>query len=155
MIREQNGTATTLQVTGADAQRIVGADGAIWLRLAKTGSTYKAYYSSDGSVWRYMGATTLNVEATQAGLLAFNRGGNSTDLDVAFDYFRIASAGDAVPRLIAEADGRGRRHGAGDAVADARRAGDVRRVHAGRGEGLHGVDDRDRDLHGRRRGAVR
>ena len=36
VIREQNGTATTLQVTGADAQRIVGADGAIWLRLAKT-----------------------------------------------------------------------------------------------------------------------
>ena len=27
-------------------------------------------------------------------------------------------------------------------VAHARRAGDLRRVHAGRGEGLHGVDDR-------------
>ena len=65
VIREQNGTATTLQVTGADAQRIVGADGAIWLRLAKAGNTYKAYYSSDGSVYRYMGSTTLNVEATQ------------------------------------------------------------------------------------------
>ena len=35
-LREQNGTATTLQVTGDDAQSIVGADGAIWLRLAKT-----------------------------------------------------------------------------------------------------------------------
>ena len=96
-LREQNGTATTLQVTGADAQRIVGADGAIWLRLAKTGNTYKAYYSNDGSVWRFFGSTTLNVEPARAGLLAFNRGGTSTDLDVAFDYFRIASRGDPVP----------------------------------------------------------
>ena len=41
--------------------------------------------------------------------------------------------------------GSGRRHGAGDALASARRrAGHVRRVHAGPGEGLHGE-------HGRRR----
>ena len=33
-------------------------------------------------------------------------------------------------------------------------AGDVRRVHAGRGARLHGVDDRHRDLDRRRRGAV-
>jgi alpha-glucuronidase len=97
LLREQNGATSTLQVTGADAQRIVGADGAIWLRLAKAGSTYKGYYSMDGSVWRYMGSTTLNVEPVQAGMLAFNRGGTSTDLDVAFDYFRLASAGDPVP----------------------------------------------------------
>jgi hypothetical protein len=44
-----------------------------------------------------MGATTLNVEATKAGLVAFDRGGTTTDLDVAFDAFRIASTGDAVP----------------------------------------------------------
>ncbi len=43
----------------------------------------------------------------------------------------------------------GRRHGAGDALVDARHAGDVRRVHAGRGEGVHGVHDGQRDLHGR------
>ena len=42
--------------------------------------------------------------------------------------------------------GRRRRHGAGDAVADARRAGDVRRVHAGRGARVHGDDDGERDL---------
>jgi alpha-glucuronidase len=97
LLREQNSAAATLQVTGADAQRIVGADGAIWLRLAKRGGTYKAYYSTDGGVWRFMGSTTLNVEATQAGLVAFNRGGTTTDLDVAFDYFRIASVGEPVP----------------------------------------------------------
>ena len=42
--------------------------------------------------------------------------------------------------------GAGRRDRAGDAVADARRAGHVRRVHAGRGEGLHGGDHGERDL---------
>ena len=34
-------------------------------------------------------------------------------------------------------------------VADAGRTGDVRRVHARRGQGVHGVDDRERDLHRR------
>jgi alpha-glucuronidase len=105
MLREQNGTATTIQVTGSDAQQIVKADGAIWLRLAKTGGTYKAYYSSDGRVWRYFGTTTLNVEPTDAGLFAFNRAGTSTDLEAAFDFFRIGSTGDVVPSLIADGTG--------------------------------------------------
>jgi alpha-glucuronidase len=105
LLREQNGTAATTQVTGADAQQIVGADGALWLRLAKAGNTYKAYYSSDGSVYRYMGTTTLAAEATKAGVTAFNRGGTSTDLDVAFDYFRIASAGVPVPAAATETTG--------------------------------------------------
>ena len=97
LLREQSGVVSTQQVTGNDAQSIVGADGAIWLRLAKSGSTYKAYYSNNGSVWRFMGSTTLNVEPAKVGLVAFNRAGTSTDLDVAFDYFRIASRGDPVP----------------------------------------------------------
>lgn len=105
LLREQNGTATTLQVTGADAQRIVGSSGAIWLRLAKAGSSYKGYYSADGAVWKFFGATTLNVEPAKAGVLAFNRAGTSADLSVAFDTFRITSAGDVVPSLIAEAPG--------------------------------------------------
>jgi len=104
-MREQNGTAQTMQVTGADAQRIVGADGAIWLRITKAGSTYKAYYSSDGAVWKYFATTTLNVEPARAGRFAFNRGGTSTDLEVAFEDFGIESAGEVVPSLIAEAPG--------------------------------------------------
>ena len=104
-LREQGGTAQTFQVTGADAQKLVGAGGAIWLRIAKTGGTYKAYYSSDGAVWRYFATATLNVEPARAGLLAFNRGGTSTDLDVAFESFAVQSAGEVVPSLIAEAPG--------------------------------------------------
>ena len=45
------------------------------------------------STWKFTGATTLDAEPTHAGLLAFNRAGTSTDLDVAFDYFRIESGG--------------------------------------------------------------
>jgi alpha-glucuronidase len=97
LLREQDGAATTLQVTGANAQRIVGADGAIWLRLTKAGQTYKAYYSNNGSIYRFIGSSTLSAEPARAGLVAFNRAGTSTDLDVAFDYFRIASRGDPVP----------------------------------------------------------
>jgi alpha-glucuronidase len=95
-VREQNGVPATIQVTGSDAQRIVGADGAIWLRLRKAGDTYKAYYSPDGSVYRFMGSMTLDSEPVGAGLVAFNRAGTSTDLDVAFDHFRIESEGDPV-----------------------------------------------------------
>ena len=53
----------------------------------------------------------------------------------------VVTVGENVP-------GDGRRHGAGDAVADARCSGDVRRVHAGHREGVHGEHRRDRDLHG-------
>jgi alpha-glucuronidase len=102
VIREQNGAAATLEITGSDAQRIVGAEGEIWLRLKKTGSTYRAYYSTDGSIYRFIGSTTLSTEATHAGLVAFNRGGTSTDLDVAFDHFRISSHGDPVPAVEPE-----------------------------------------------------
>ncbi|HEY8338722.1 MAG TPA: alpha-glucuronidase family glycosyl hydrolase [Egibacteraceae bacterium] len=98
LLREQNGSTFggTVQVTGADAQTIVGDDGRLWLRLHKSGSTYKGYYSGDGEVWKYMGTVTLTAEPTQAGLVAFNRGSTATDLDVAFDYVRMANLGDPV-----------------------------------------------------------
>ncbi len=148
-LREQGGTAQTFQVTGADAQRIVGAGGAIWLRIAKTGGTYKAYYSSDGAVWRYFATATLNVEPSRAGLLAFNRGGTSTDLDVAFESFAVQSAGEVVPSLIAEAPGTVERHGPGDALAVVGRAGDVRALRPGRGAPVHGGNHGEGHLNGR------
>ena len=47
----------------------------------------------------------------------------------------------------------GRRHGAGDALAHARRERVLRRLPAGRHARVHGVDHGQRDLHGGRRGA--
>ena len=58
---------------------------------------------------------------------------------------RGGAADDRRPRsagTLPEGRPAGRRHRPGDALADARRAGDVRRVHAGHREGLHGLDDR-------------
>ena len=96
LMTEQQGRAAAVEVTGAEAQHIVGAGGAIWLRLAKTGDTYKAYYSSDGSVYKYFGTTTLTAEPTGAGLAAFTRAGATTDLGVAYDYFHLDSHGVAI-----------------------------------------------------------
>ena len=59
-----------------------------------------------------------------------------------------AGPGPGAGRLLGEDRHHRRRgrHGARHARADAGRAGDVRRVHAGRGEGLHGDHDGQRDL---------
>ena len=54
--------------------------------------------------------------------------------------------GNGVTVVETSTPGHGRRHGAGDAVADAGHAGDVRGVHPGRGAGLHRLDDGERDL---------
>ena len=96
LIREQHGEVTTTQVTGRAAQEIVGPDGAVWLRLTKTGNTYRAYYSSDGAVYRFMGTTTLDTQPAGAGMLAYNGPATSTDLNAAFDYFHIESRGEPI-----------------------------------------------------------
>jgi alpha-glucuronidase len=97
LVGERAGVIAAAEATGANAQHIVGADGAIWLRMTKSANTYKGYYSSDGSTYRFMGSTTLDVAPTGSGLVALNRAGTSTDLDVAFDYFHIDSHGDPIP----------------------------------------------------------
>ena len=57
--------------------------------------------------------------------------------------------------LSNDVPGHGRGHGARHAQPDARRSGDVRRVHTGRRARVHGVDDRDGHQHRRRRGTER
>ena len=59
------------------------------------------------------------------------------------------------PRSGLPGQRRRQRLGAGDAGTDTWHAGELRAVRPGRREGLHGIDDRDRDLIGRRRGAER
>ena len=97
VLREQNGTATTLQVTGADAQQHRRRRRRDLAAADQDRQHVQGVLLDRRERWRFIGATTLNVEATQAGLVAFNRAGTSTDLDVAFDYFRIESQGDPVP----------------------------------------------------------
>ena len=63
--------------------------------------------------------------------------------DVYFRNIRVRDLEDSV-----DVPGNGRRHGAGDAVADAGRRGLVRDVHAERGPDLRDRHDGDRDEHG-------
>ena len=147
VIREQNGTATTLQVTGADAQRIVGADGAIWLRLAKRGSTYKAYYSSDGRVLPVHGHDDAERRSPRGpawsrSTAAGPRPTSTSPSTTSGSRARVSRCR-ACRRRVEGTVGGSR---AGDAVARARRSGVLRRVHAGRRAHLRGEHDRDRDL---------
>ena len=68
---------------------------------------------------------------------------------------RTCGPGRARARRGATGDGArpGRRHRAGDTVADPWRSGDVRRVHAGRGARVRGVDAGERHQHGAGRDA--
>jgi alpha-glucuronidase len=72
LIREQGGVVTTLRVTGSAAQRIVGSAGAIWLMLTKTGTTYKAYYSGNGTVYKFLGSSTLDTKPNGVGLVTLS-----------------------------------------------------------------------------------
>ena len=96
LIREQNGTATTVQFTQTQMSNAVGANDSVWFKMIKTGNTYKCYYSFDGVAYKWLGNQTLNVEPAKAGILAFNRTGNSTDLFASFDYFKAFSVGNVI-----------------------------------------------------------
>jgi PA14 domain len=53
--RESNGRATTTQPRGA------GVAARPWLKLARDGSTFSAFSSSDGVNWEWFGTETLNI----------------------------------------------------------------------------------------------
>jgi hypothetical protein len=59
--------------------------------MVKDGQRYTTYYSTDGVTFSpiyEVGASLTNVNV---GMFAFNGAGASTDLQVAFDYFRISN----------------------------------------------------------------
>jgi len=81
-------------------------DDFIYLRLVKEGNMYRAYFSFDGVVWRWMGQHTstwpIDVEPTKIGLFAYSgtvrvqgSDGDKTDyksdLFASFDYFKAES----------------------------------------------------------------
>ncbi|GAA2337307.1 hypothetical protein GCM10009854_11770 [Saccharopolyspora halophila] len=96
LLSERDGEVSTQEITGANAQRLLDG-GALWLRLTKTGDAYRAYYSTDGETYRFFGPATMDRNPTGAGLMAFNRAGESTDLAASFGHFRIRSEGEEVP----------------------------------------------------------
>jgi PKD repeat protein/glucose/arabinose dehydrogenase/type 1 glutamine amidotransferase len=67
--------------------------GVWWLRLVKSGNTYRGFYSSDGATWTDLGQTVTNaaVSSGKVGLFAF--GVNQTQSVTAkFDYFHASWA---------------------------------------------------------------
>jgi PKD repeat protein len=60
----------------------------VWLRLTKTGTSFKGEYSFDGSTWTAMASTVANAAATpKFGL--YTAGVNDSGDTVTFDYFAV------------------------------------------------------------------
>ena len=128
-LRMEAGTAQSLVETSLQAARdelVRGLGGLLGQAVPVTpdagddlpdGAVIVGTRDSSSAVRQYVAASELTpvgdegyvlrtvYSGNQAGLTAFNRAGNFTDLDVAFDYFRIASQGDPVPRLQVGAGG--------------------------------------------------
>ena len=60
----------------------------VWLRLTKTGTTYKGEYSLDGSTWTALSATVTNTQ-TNADFGLFTLGVQIADRVVGFEYFKV------------------------------------------------------------------
>ena len=60
----------------------------VWLRLTKTGTTYKGEWSLDGSTWTAMAATVANTQ-TNAKFGLFTLGVQIADRVVGFEYFKV------------------------------------------------------------------
>jgi hypothetical protein len=59
--------------------------------MTKNGAHYSTFYSVDGETWVPVWTTGATLTNPRIGLLAFNRAGTTTDLQVAFDYFHVAA----------------------------------------------------------------
>ncbi len=137
-------TATSTPAPGADGW--ISGVAKITLAATDAGSgVASTQYAIDGGDWvTYSGAVRRAVRrAHAAGALDRQRGPGGD---------RQGAGAEGAPGHERRRR-RGRRR-AGDAGADARAGGLVRHVHAGRGARVHGLDDRDRGLLGRRRHAL-
>lgn len=90
-IHESNGSIAN--TTYVAANNIIASSGAnantVWLRIVKSGTTYRTYYSPDGNTFTLLGTRTASFSNIRVGLYSNNGSGTTTDLNVAFDYFRV------------------------------------------------------------------
>ena len=108
LLVEENGQQKS--VVNLPLDGIVGADGALWLRLDKQGDCYTAWYSVDGKKFEKMGTAQAVLKDVQVGVIAcegempmMGRGGGgrrgampmpqAAPLQVSFSDFKLVSRG--------------------------------------------------------------
>jgi beta-glucosidase len=107
LLIEENGIAKS--VASVNLKEEVIGNKNLLLRLVKAGSTYTAYYSTDGQTFEKLGASDIALKDIKAGLIAcdgiitqsmtstfwFDSDTTkpATPFDVSFDYFRISNSG--------------------------------------------------------------
>ena len=102
---------------------IVGDARTLWLRMVKRGPRYTTSYSTDGASFTPLYETGASLRNAKVGVFAFNRNGIASDLDVAFDSFRVSDRWPAAALPPAAGERRWRRDaGAGGRPPRRRRA---------------------------------
>jgi beta-glucosidase len=107
LLLEENGIAKSIASVNLK-EEVIGNKNLL-LRLVKVGSTYTAYYSTDGQNFEKLGASDIALKDIKAGLIAcdgiitqsmtstfwFDSDTTkpATPFDVSFDYFRISNSG--------------------------------------------------------------
>ena len=69
---------------------IMGDSRRLWLRMVKRGARYTTSYSTDGSTFTPLYETGASLRDAKVGVFAFNRGGVSSDLDLAVNSFAVS-----------------------------------------------------------------
>ncbi len=82
---EEGGVFSSIKVDAPAATSLV------YLRIAKSGTDYQAYFSVDESAWILIGSqTAVNINPTEFGLFAFNAKDETTiQIPAQFDYFKV------------------------------------------------------------------
>ncbi|HPR32213.1 MAG TPA: glycoside hydrolase family 3 C-terminal domain-containing protein [Prolixibacteraceae bacterium] len=107
LLVEENGIAKS--VASVNLKEAVMGEKYLLLKLVKTGTTYTAFYATDGKNFEKLGASDLALKDIKAGLIAcdgiitqsmtstfwFDSDTTKPDtpFDVSFDYFRIQNSG--------------------------------------------------------------
>jgi beta-glucosidase len=90
VLKESGGTTTA--VSSSNGNVISSSSNTVWFRIAKSGNSYTAYYSTDGTNFTAAGTTTLSLSNIQVGFVTINGGsGTNTDLNIYYDYFHTTS----------------------------------------------------------------
>jgi cytochrome c len=89
-LRSEQAGATQSPQPQASGTAIPTGTANFWLRLTKTGTTYKGEYSLDGTTWVSTFATVANTQtAPKFGLFTISGQAAGVDKTVVFDYFKF------------------------------------------------------------------